>query len=66
VLEIVRGTRFKRDYKRAEKRGKDITRLQALILLLAEEKRYQRVIRTILSAANGSIIAIFTSSRTGC
>jgi mRNA interferase YafQ len=37
VREIIRTIQFKRDVKRAEKRGKDMTKLRELILLLAEE-----------------------------
>jgi mRNA interferase YafQ len=36
VREIIRTTQFKRDVMRCEKRGKDNTKLRALILLLAE------------------------------
>jgi mRNA interferase YafQ len=38
MREIVLGTQFKRDVKKAEKRGKDMTKLRELILLLAEGK----------------------------
>lgn len=37
MREIIRTVQFKRDVKRAEKRGKDMTKLRDLILLLAEE-----------------------------
>ena len=37
MREIIRTIRFKRDVKRAEKRGKDMTKLRDLILLLAGE-----------------------------
>jgi mRNA interferase YafQ len=37
MREIIRTIQFKRDVKRAEKRGKDMTKLRDLILLLAAE-----------------------------
>ena len=37
MREIIRTVQFKRDVKRAEKRGKDMTKLRDLILLLAGE-----------------------------
>jgi mRNA interferase YafQ len=37
MREIIRTIQFKRDVKRAEKRGKDMTKLRDLILLLAGE-----------------------------
>lgn len=39
MREIIRGAQFKRDVKRARKRGKDLAKLRELILLLAEEKQ---------------------------
>ncbi|MGH9587489.1 MAG: type II toxin-antitoxin system YafQ family toxin [Acidobacteriaceae bacterium] len=36
MREVVLETQFKRDVKRAEKRGKDMMKLRQLILLLAE------------------------------
>jgi mRNA interferase YafQ len=36
VRSLVRGTQFKRDVKRAERRGKDLAKLRELILLLVE------------------------------
>jgi mRNA interferase YafQ len=36
VREIILGARFRRDVKLAEKRGKDLSKLRELILLLAE------------------------------
>jgi mRNA interferase YafQ len=38
VREIIRSAQFKRDVKLAQKRGKDLTKLRELILLLVEEK----------------------------
>jgi mRNA interferase YafQ len=38
VLAPVRSGRFKRDVKRAERRGKDLTKLKTVLLLLIEEK----------------------------
>jgi mRNA interferase YafQ len=38
LREIVRSTAFKKDVKRAEKRGKDMGKLKAVILLLIEDK----------------------------
>jgi mRNA interferase YafQ len=37
MREIIRTTQFKRDVKRAKKRGKGMTKLRDLILLLAGE-----------------------------
>jgi mRNA interferase YafQ len=37
MRDIIRTIEFKRDVKRAEKRGKDMTKLRDLILLLAGE-----------------------------
>ena len=37
MREIIRSIQFKRDVKRPEKRGKDMTKLRDLILLLAGE-----------------------------
>ena len=36
MREVVLGTQFKRDVKLAQKRGKNLTKLRELILLLAE------------------------------
>jgi mRNA interferase YafQ len=38
LRDIVRSTTFKKDVKRAEKRGKDMGKLKAVILLLLEDK----------------------------
>lgn len=38
MREIIRTVQFKRDVKRAEKRGKDMAKLRELISLLIEEK----------------------------
>ncbi|MGA3310630.1 MAG: type II toxin-antitoxin system YafQ family toxin [Xanthobacteraceae bacterium] len=38
MLTPVRSGRFKRDVKRAEKRGKDMDKLKAVLSLLIEEK----------------------------
>jgi mRNA interferase YafQ len=37
VREIVRATAFKKDVKRAQKRGKDMDKLKAIILLLLDD-----------------------------
>jgi mRNA interferase YafQ len=37
MLTPVRSGRFKRDVKRAEKRGKDMSKLMAVLILLIEE-----------------------------
>jgi mRNA interferase YafQ len=36
LREIVRSTAFRKDVKRAEKRGKDMAKLRAVVLLLVE------------------------------
>jgi mRNA interferase YafQ len=36
MREVILGTQFKRDVKLAEKRGKDMSKLRTLVLLLAE------------------------------
>jgi mRNA interferase YafQ len=38
LREVVRSTAFKKDVKRAEKRGKDMRKLRAVILLLLDDK----------------------------
>ena len=38
MREVVRSTAFKKDVKRAEKRGKAMAKLKAIILLLLEDK----------------------------
>ena len=38
MRHVIRTTRFKRDVKLAQKRGKDMAKLRELILLLAEER----------------------------
>ena len=38
MLTPARSGRFRRDVKRAEKRGKDMAKLRAVLLLLIEEK----------------------------
>jgi mRNA interferase YafQ len=38
VREIVRSTAFKKDVKRAQKRGKDMERLKAVIVLLLSDE----------------------------
>ena len=37
MREVVQSTAFRKDVKRAQKRGKDMARLKAVILLLAED-----------------------------
>lgn len=38
MLTPVRSTQFKRDVKRAEKRGKDVSKLRILLSLLIEQR----------------------------
>lgn len=38
MLRAAPGTQFRRDTKRAEKRGKDMSKLRALVLLLLEQQ----------------------------
>ena len=38
MREVVRSTAFKKDVKRAGKRGKDMVKLRAIILLLLDDK----------------------------
>lgn len=38
MLTPVRSTQFKRDVKRAEKRGKDVAKLRSLLSLLIEQR----------------------------
>ena len=38
MLVAVRSGRFKRDVKRLQKRGKDMTKLRSILMLLLEEK----------------------------
>jgi mRNA interferase YafQ len=48
MREIVRSVQFKRDVKLAQKRGKDMTKLRELILLLSAEPPLLPATRTIL------------------
>jgi mRNA interferase YafQ len=41
LRDIVRSTAFKKDVKRAQKRGKDMAKLKAVILLLLDDKRLE-------------------------
>lgn len=45
MLTPVRSTQFKRDVKRAEKRGKDLSKLRKLLLLLIERQPLPAVYR---------------------
>lgn len=45
MLVPVQSTRFKRDVKAAEKRGKDLTKLRALLKLLMEQRPLPESIR---------------------
>lgn len=38
MLPVVRSGRFKRDVKRMQKRGKDMAKLKAVLMLLLEDK----------------------------
>lgn len=38
MREVVRSTAFKKDVKRAEKRGKDLAKLKAVLLLLLNDE----------------------------
>jgi mRNA interferase YafQ len=38
VLALVPSTRFRKDVKRAEKRGKDIAKLRTVLTMLAQEQ----------------------------
>lgn len=42
MLTPIRSAQFKRDVKRVEKRGKDMAKLRALVLLLMEQKPLPR------------------------
>jgi mRNA interferase YafQ len=37
LREVVRSTAFRKDIKRAEKRGKDLAKLRAVLMLLIED-----------------------------
>ena len=41
MREVVRSTAFKKDVKRAAKRGKDMAKLKAMILLLIEDAKLE-------------------------
>ena len=45
MLTPVRSGRFKKDVKLAEKRGKDMGKLKAILLLLMEGRRRRRMSR---------------------
>ena len=38
MLKAVQGAQFRKDAKRAEKRGKDMSKLRALVLLMLEQQ----------------------------
>ena len=62
---LISGAQFRRDVKLAQRRGKDLTKLRELILLLTEGSplppRY-----TIPLPENGSTIATVTWNQIGC
>ena len=52
MLYIVRSTRFKRDVKKMEQSGKNLSKLRELIILLAEEKPLPASIRDHVLTGN--------------
>jgi len=45
---LISGAQFRRDVKLAQRRGKDLTKLRELILLLAEGSPFRPATKTIL------------------
>ena len=48
MREIVRGTQFKRDVKLAGKRGKGMTKVREVIVLLGKAGLWRRITRIML------------------
>lgn len=65
MLNLIRSSQFKRDVKVAKKRGKDMDKLRALLILLLEEKHFPQNTWIILLKVTGMIIEIHTSNRIG-
>ena len=66
MLTPVRSGRFKRDVKRAEKRGKDMNKLKTVLSLLIEERPFRPATTIIRSRESGRVFATFILSRIGC
>jgi mRNA interferase YafQ len=66
VLTPVWSGKFKRDVRRAEKRGKDVNKLKAILILLIEEKPLPPTVAITPSKGNGKDFATCTSSQIGC
>lgn len=60
MLIPIRSAQFKRDIKRLEKRHKNTEKLRILLLLLIEQKPFQRNISIIRSRAIGKATGTFT------
>lgn len=65
-LKVVWTTTFKRDYKRAMKRGLDMNRLDEVIRTLAAGRELAVVHREHVSEVSGGGIVSVTFSPTGC
>ena len=63
---LISGAQFRRDVKLAQRRGKDLTKLRELILLLTEGSPFRPVTKTILLPENGSTTATVTWYQIGC
>jgi hypothetical protein len=65
MREILRSVQFKRDVRLAERRGKEMTKLRELILLLAEGAPLPPRYKDHPRAASGSSTATATSNLIG-
>lgn len=66
MLTPVRARAFKQDVKRAEKRGKDLNKLRALLGLLIHQQALPEHCRDHALKAIGLDFGMLTSNRTGC
>ena len=65
MLTPVRSSKFKRDAKRAERQGKDLDKLNALLVLLIQQKRLPARFRDHPLRGNCGDIGRPISSQTG-
>ena len=65
MLAPVRSRQFKRDARRAEKRGKDLSKLRVLLAALLQQEPLPARFSIIRSGELGRVIGRLISSRTG-
>ena len=66
MLAAVQSGQFRRDVKRAEKRGKDMAKLRQALCCCSMAKHCLNDTKIIRYAATGTVTAISTSSPIGC